>query len=95
MTEKDMTLDILNSMKADISALTKALCECSDLNLRQTLRQMCSNQEQAQYELYNKASQLGFYTQPAMAAKTDVSNLKNSLTKSMTELQGAGPVPLV
>lgn len=92
MTDKNMTLDIINSIKSDISALSKAVCECKDLGLRQTLQQMCANQEQAQYEFYNRASSLGFYTQPAMATQSETSSIKNTLSQAVNELRSAVPM---
>ncbi len=92
MTDKNMTLDIINSIKSDISALSKAVCECKDLGLRQALQQMCSNQEQAQYEFYNQASRLGFYTQPAMATQSETSGLKTTLAQAVNELRSSLPV---
>lgn len=88
MTDKNMTLDIIDNIKSDISTLSKAICECSDLTLRQTLQQMCGSSEQTQYDLYNQASRLGFYTQPSMATKAETSSMKETLSRSVNEIKG-------
>lgn len=94
MTEKDMVLDILDGVKAGISAYSKAICECSDLNLRQMLQQMCTADMQFQYELYTVASQKGYYIQPPLATQQDCTDVKSKITKGITSLEGAGPVPV-
>lgn len=93
MTEKDMVLDILSGVKAGITSYSKAISECSDLNLRQSFQQMLLSDIQFQYELYTIASQKGYYIQPPVASTQDCSDLKAKLTKSITMLEGAGPVP--
>lgn len=94
MSDKDMLLDVLAGVKAGIGSYAKAITECSDLNLRQTLQQMCTSDMQFQYELYTAASQKGYYLQPPLASQQDCSNIKAKLTQGLTTLEGAGPVPI-
>lgn len=95
MTERDMLMDILSGTKASIGAYAKAITECCDLNLRQTYQQMCNADEQFQYEIYKICEQKGYYIPSPQVSAQDSQNIKTKLTQALTELQGAGPIPVM
>ena len=55
MNEKTMVNDILENVKADLSAYQKAIAECSNAGLRQTFQQIRNSDESFQYELFKLA----------------------------------------
>ena len=61
MTEKDMVIDVLSSVKSGIASYAKCITECSCPNLRSTFQQMRDGDEKFQYDLYKAAEARGFY----------------------------------
>lgn len=95
MSERDMVMDILYGVKAGIGSYAKAITECGDLELRQTLQQMCNADEQFQYELYTIALQKGYYIPGPKAAPQDLQSLKNQLNQALSEVKNAAPTPVL
>lgn len=83
MQEKDMVNDILSMTKAGMTEYTKIIGEASDQNLRQTLQQMRSGDEQFQYNLYKAAEQKGYYQAAPTANQQDLQQIKSQLTQNM------------
>ncbi|QUH26802.1 spore coat protein [Serpentinicella alkaliphila] len=86
MQEKDMVNDILSMTKAGMNEYTKAIGEASNQNLRQTLQQMRSGDEQFQYDLYKIAEQKGYYQSAPTANSQDLQQIKNQLNQDMSSV---------
>ncbi|MCL2337915.1 MAG: spore coat protein [Firmicutes bacterium] len=95
MQEKDMVLDVLSGTKASIANYAKVICETGDQKLRQTYQQMRDSDEKFQYDLYQVASQKGYYVDCPTANQQESSQLKSTLTQSSVSTQGAGPTPVM
>lgn len=82
MQEKDMVNDILAMVNSSLTCYANAIHETGNQQLRQTLQQMRDGDEQFQYQLYQAASQKGYY-QPAQAAsQQDIQQVKSQLGSS-------------
>ena len=79
MDEKTMVNDILEGVKAGLTAYQTAITETENTTLRQTFQQMRNNDESFQFELYKVAQAKGYYKPAAKATVTEVSTLKNEL----------------
>lgn len=87
MQEKDMVNDVLSMTKAGMSDYTRAIGEASDQNLRQTLQQLRDGDEKFQYNLYQAATQKGYY-QPAQSAnQQELQQIKSQLSQGMNNMQ--------
>lgn len=84
MREKDMVNDVLSSTKAGLTNYTKAISECSNQKLRQTLQQIRDQDEKFQYQLYQTAEQKGYYNSAPKATQQDVDALKNQFHPATT-----------
>lgn len=91
MQEKDIVLDVLNGAKASIGNYATVITETANPTLRQTFQQMRDGDEKFQYDLYKIAEQKGYYLCSPAAPQQDLTNIKSSLSSSMS--QGVGPVP--
>ncbi len=83
MRDQDMVNDILSGTKASINTYTTAITECSSEELRSTLQTLRNEAEQLQYQLYQMAEQKGYYMPAPPASKSDIDQIKNSLSSSM------------
>ena len=79
MNEKTMVNDILENVKADLSAYQKAIAESSNPQLRQAFQQIRNSDECFQYELYKVAENKGYYKPAAKATTTEIETVKNEL----------------
>lgn len=78
--DKEMVNDILSSCKSSLTTYATAIGETANQELRQTLQQIRNSDEQFQYQLYQLASQKGFY-KPASAASTQqIQEVKSQLS---------------
>lgn len=84
MREKDMVNDILSSTKAGLTNYTKAISECSNQRLRQTLQQIREQDEKFQYQLYQTAEQKGYYKPAKKTNQQDVDEVKNQFSPATT-----------
>ncbi len=82
MNERDIVNDILAGSKASINTYTTAIMECSNQQLRSTLQTLRNEAEQMQYQLYQMASQKGYYTPAPPANKNDVNQIKTTLSSA-------------
>ena len=82
MKEKDIVLDILSGSKASIGSYTKSITECSNPQLRSTLQTLRNEAETAQFQLYQIASQKGYYVPAPVADKNSVNQVKTDLSAS-------------
>lgn len=78
-----MVNDVLSMTKAGMSDYTRAIGECSNQNLRQTLQQMRNGDEQFQYNLYQIAEQKNYYKAAQPANQQDMMQVKNQLNQGM------------
>lgn len=79
MDEKTMCDDILGCTKASLSSYQTAICEASNMQLRQALQQIRDDTESFQYELYKIADSKGYYKPAAPADMSEVQTLCNEL----------------
>ena len=77
MQERHMVNDILSMTKASLGSYTKAISECSNQNLRQTLQQIRNQDEQFQYQLYQLAENKGYYHPAPTADQQDIQMIKS------------------
>lgn len=79
MDEKTMVNDILEGVKAGLTAYQTAISETENTNLRQTFQQIRNNDESFQYELFKVAQTKGYYKPAAKATATEITDVKNQL----------------
>lgn len=83
MQEKDMVNDILSDIKSNLYCYEKAITECNNQTLRQTLQQMRDGDERFQYNLYKIALSKGYYNTPEECSIQEIQNIRTELN-SMT-----------
>ncbi len=82
LQDKEMINDALSATKSSLTTYANAIGETANQQLRQTLQQMRNSDEQFQYQLYQLASQKGWY-QPATQANTqEIQQIKQQVTSS-------------
>ena len=79
MDEKTMVNDILEGVKAGLTAYQTAITETENTNLRQTFQQIRNNDESFQYELFKVAQTKGYYQPAAKATPTEINSIKMQL----------------
>ncbi len=80
MEEKYMVNDILEGSKNEIKNYTNAIIETENMELRQTLQTIRTNNESFQYELFKLANSKGYYTPSSPAKPEEINNIKSNLT---------------
>lgn len=88
MQEKDIVNDVLMMTKASMSDYEKAIGECSNQQLRESLQQLRNEAEQFQYDLYKRADQLGYYQPAQDATQQDRQQIKSQLSQGGNNNQG-------
>lgn len=88
-TEREMTLDALEIIKANAVNITKAATEASNPQLRQVLLQMRARCEQSQQEIGTYAQNKNFYRPAPPAPHQDVESIAQFLQQSV-ELTPSG-----
>lgn len=83
MKEKDIVNDILAGTKASIGSYTTAITECSNPQLRSTLQTLRNEAEQMQYQMYQMASEKGYYKAAPQAPQPDIQTTKTDLQSSL------------
>lgn len=94
MNEKDMVLDILNGLKANIISYTNTISQCGDLNVKQMFEEIRKETEKAYYDLYKIAEKKGYCIIPTKSTEQELQDLKTKLTQIVTAKNGAGPIPV-
>lgn len=79
MNEKTMVNDVLENVKASLTAYQTAISEAENTTLRQTFQQIRNNDESFQYELFKVAQAKGYYKPAAKATVTEISSVKAEL----------------
>jgi len=93
LNDKDIANDILCMCKHGIEEMTKAALECTNVRLRETLRQDRNRSEQAHEELSNIATTNNWYLPAGPADHSDVRRVTSFLTQGAvgyTESPGVG-----
>ena len=81
MNEKEMINDVLSGVNSSVGEYAKAIVQCANPQLRQTLQQMRDGDERFQYELYKIAEQKGYYKPAQPASPQEMTQLKNQLSQ--------------
>lgn len=84
MREKDMVNDVLSSTKAGLTSYSKAISECSNQKLRNTLQQIRDQDEKFQFQLYQIAEQKGYYKPAKKVNQQDVDEVRNQFSPATT-----------
>jgi spore coat protein CotF len=79
MQEKDMVNDVLSMINSSLTCYANVIAQTENQQLRQTLQQMRNSDEQFQFQLYQAASQKGFYKPAQMASQQDIQQVKSQL----------------
>ncbi len=79
MDEKTMVNDILENVKAGLTAYQTAISESENMQLRQAFQQIRNNDESFQYELFKIAQAKGYYVPAQKATAIEISNVKTEL----------------
>lgn len=79
MDERTMVNDILEGVKAGLTAYQTAISETENTTLRQTFQQIRNNDESFQYELFKVAQTKGYYKPAQKATITEINTVKNEL----------------
>jgi spore coat protein CotF len=80
MSEKDIVIDVLSGVKSGLAGYAQFITETANPTLRQTFQQMRDGDEKFQYDLYQIASQKGYYVNSPQANADDVNTLRASLS---------------
>ena len=84
-TEREMTLDALEIVKAGAVDFTMAATETSNPGLRQTILQIRSQCEQAQQQIGQIAQSKNYYMPAPPANHQDVNNIAQFLQQSLRQ----------
>lgn len=82
LQDKEMINDTLAATKGSLTTYANAISECSNQQLRQTLQQMRNSDEQFQFQVYQLASQKGWYQPAAQANSQEIQQVKQQVTSS-------------
>ena len=92
MKEKEMVLDILQGMRANLINYTKIINDSLNPKLREAYQRIRTCDENFQYNLSKLATEKGFMNEPKECSIKDITSIKAHLTEQITERQGAGPI---
>ncbi|MDU4960784.1 MAG: spore coat protein [Sporomusaceae bacterium] len=80
MNEKDMLNDYLGMIKGSLATYANVIAETDDTALRSTFQQMRNMDEQRQYQIYQVATQKGYYKPASPAPQQEIQKVKAELT---------------
>jgi spore coat protein CotF len=80
ISDKEMVNDILSNCKSSLTTYATAIGETANQELRQTLQQIRNSDEQFQYQLFQLASQKGFYKPASNATSQQIQEVKSQLS---------------
>jgi hypothetical protein len=89
LNDKDIAGDILSMCKHGIVEVTKAALECSNPRLRQTLRQMRDQEEQAHEQITRMAVANRWYLPSEPADHRVIGRIENYFTQGAVPYAGA------
>lgn len=84
LTEKNIVLDVLGTLKSTASSYSKMILECGDMALRSEFQKQRDETEKAQYEVYKFAEKKGYYIPSATDTPMQVQQLKANLTEALS-----------
>jgi spore coat protein CotF len=90
MDDKVIANDCLEAAKVSCTELTKAITECSNPQLRQTLVQLRNQAEQSQQQIYRIAEQNNWYMPAGPAAQDEISRVRSFFQSPQTGATQAG-----
>lgn len=79
MQEKHMVNDVLSMYNSSLTTYGSVIAETENQQLRQTLQQMRDEDEKFQYQLFQIASQKGYYQPAQKADPQDIQQVKAQL----------------
>lgn len=79
MQEKHMVNDVLSMYNSSLTTYASVITETENQQLRQTLQQMRDSDEQFQFQLFQIASQKGYYQPAQKASQQDIQQVKAQL----------------
>lgn len=79
LQDKEMVNDILSMINSSLTGYANVITQTSNQQLRQTLQQIRNSDEQFQFQLYQMASQKGFYKPAQPANQQDIQQIKSQL----------------
>lgn len=85
MTEQDMVLDVLSSVKSSIGGYAKNITECANPQLRQQFQQLRDGDEKFQYDLFKIAEAKGYYEAAPQVPQKDLNTIKSFLTEQAAQ----------
>ena len=80
MNEKNSLADMLSSINTAITAMTYAIEQANNKNLRDLLIDARTEFEALQWSVYNIAKDKGFYVPAAPAGKADLAAVKQAIS---------------
>ncbi len=79
LTDKEMVNDMLAMINSSLTNYAGYISQTSNQQLRQSLQQIRNSDEQSQYQLYQIASQKGFYMPAMQANSQEIQQVKSQL----------------
>ncbi len=79
MQEKQMVNDVLSMVKSSLGTYAQMISETSNQQLRQTLQQIRNSDEQFQYQLFNVATQKGYYYPAQQVTDAEIQKVRTEL----------------
>ncbi len=80
MQEKEMVNDALNNINSGLTSYASMIAQTENQQLRTTLAQMRDQAEKSQYDLYNLAKNLGYYTPAQQASQDEIMKVKSEVS---------------
>ncbi len=80
LQDKEMVNDILSMVNGSLSNYASAISQTANQQLRQTLQQVRNSDEQFQYQLFQMASQKGFYMPASAASQQEIQQVKSQVS---------------
>jgi len=80
LTDREMVNDVLSMVNGSLTTYASSISQAANQQLRQTLQQIRNSDEQFQYQLFQMASQRGFYKPASDASTQDIQTVKSQLS---------------
>lgn len=77
MKEKDMVNDVLSNLKSSITGYANVITEAGNEEFRQTIQQIRNSDEKCQYDLFQLATQKGYYKPAQAASPNEIQTVKS------------------
>ncbi len=80
LSDREMVNDVLSMVNGSLTTYASSISQSANQQLRQTLQQIRNSDEQFQYQLFQMASQRGFYKPASDASNQDIQTVKSQLS---------------